>query len=183
MSVKGDMILNTPNKLTLLRVIMIPLFIVFFLYDFVPYSNVIAIVLFAAAFFTDWLDGRLARKNNQVTNFGKIMDPLADKVLVSAAMVCLTWTKIVNPWITIVILAREFTVSGIHIAAAAEGNVVAASIWGKLKTSWQFIAITTALIFMQKVLIVDICMWINLILTLFSGVDYVVKNKKYLSYK
>ena len=111
------------------------------------------------------------------------MDPLADKVLVSAAMVCLTWTKIVNPWITIVILAREFTVSGIRIAAAAEGNVVAASIWGKLKTSWQFIAITTALIFMQKVLIVDICMWINLILTLFSGVDYVVKNKKYLSYK
>lgn len=183
MSVKGDMILNTPNKLTLLRVIMIPLFIVFFLYDFVPYSNIIAIVLFAAAFFTDWLDGRLARKNNQVTNFGKIMDPLADKVLVSAAMVCLTWVKIVNPWITIVILAREFTVSGIRIAAAAEGNVVAASIWGKLKTSWQFIAITTALIFMQKVLIVDICMWINLILTLFSGVDYVVKNKKYLSYK
>lgn len=175
--------MNTPNKLTLLRVVMIPLFILFFLYDIVPYSNVIAIALFVAAFFTDWLDGYLARKSNQVTNFGKIMDPLADKVLVAAAMVCLTWVKIVNPWITIVILAREFTVSGIRIAAAAEGNVVAASIWGKLKTTWQFIAITTALLFMEKNLIVDICMWINLALTLLSGIDYILKNKNYLSYK
>lgn len=175
--------MNTPNKLTLLRVAIIPLFIVFFLYDIVPHSKIFATALFVAAFFTDWLDGRLARKNNQVTNFGKIMDPLADKVLVSSAMVCLTWRGIVNPWITIIILTREFTVSGIRIAAASEGNVVAASIWGKLKTSWQFIAITTALIFMQKLLIVDICMWINLAITLFSGVDYVMKNREYVSYK
>ncbi len=175
--------MNTPNKLTLLRVVMIPLFITFFLYDITPYAKWIAIVLFVLAFFTDWLDGYLARKNNQVTNFGKIMDPLADKVLVAAAMVCLTWSGIVNPWITIVILAREFTVSGIRISAAAEGNVVAASIWGKLKTTWQFIAITTALLFMQKHLVVDICMWINLLLTLLSGIDYIIKNKNYLSYK
>ncbi len=175
--------MNTPNKLTLLRVIMIPLFMIFFLYDLVPYSNIIATVIFVLAFFTDWLDGYLARKTNQVSNFGKIMDPLADKVLVSAAMLCFTWVGMVNPWITIAILAREFTVSGIRIAAAAEGNVVAASIWGKAKTMWQFVAITIALIIMKKNLLVDICMWINLALTLVSGIDYIIKNRKYLSYK
>ena len=175
--------MNTPNKLTLLRVIMIPLFIIFYLYEITPVSNVISVLVFVLAFFTDWLDGYLARKTNQVTNFGKIMDPLADKVLVAAAMVCLNFTGIVNPWITIAVLAREFAVSGIRIAAAAEGNVVAASIWGKAKTMWQFIAITIALIILKKNLFVDICMWINLALTLISGIDYIVKNKKYLSYK
>lgn len=180
--------MNTPNKLTLLRVIMIPLFIFFYLYDFVPGSAFFATALFIIAFFTDWLDGYLARKTNQVTNFGKIMDPLADKVLVAAAMVCMTADGIVNPWITIVILAREFTVSGIRIAAAAEGNVVAASIWGKLKTVWQFIAVTVALIFnavglSHLQLMVDFLMWVNLALTLLSGIDYIMKNKNYLSYK
>ena len=175
--------MNTPNKLTLLRVIMIPVFIIFYLYEITPVSNIIALLVFVLAFFTDWLDGYLARKTNQVTNFGKIMDPLADKVLVATAMVCLNFSGIVSPWITIAVLAREFAVSGIRIAAAAEGNVVAASIWGKAKTMWQFIAITITLIFMEKNLFVDICMWINLALTLISGVDYIVKNKKYLSYK
>lgn len=175
--------MNTPNKLTLTRVIMIPLFVIFYLYNITAFSNAIATIIFVAAFFTDWLDGYLARKNNQVSNFGKIMDPLADKVLVAAAMVCLNFSGIVSPWITIIVLAREFTVSGIRIAAAAEGNVVAASIWGKAKTMWQFIAITLALIILKKTLLVDICMWINLALTLISGVDYILKNKKYLSYK
>lgn len=175
--------MNTPNKLTLTRVIMIPIFVVFYLYNLTPASNIIATLIFVAAFFTDWLDGYLARKNNQVSNFGKIMDPLADKVLVSAAMVCLNFSGIVSPWITIIVLAREFTVSGIRIAAAAEGNVVAASIWGKAKTMWQFIAITLALIILEKNLLVDMCMWINLALTLISGIDYILKNKKYLSYK
>ena len=184
--------MNTPNKLTLLRVILIPLFIFFFLYEVVPYSNIIATIIFVGAFFTDWLDGYLARKTNQVTNFGKIMDPLADKVLVAAAMICFTWVGVVNPWITIVILAREFTVSGIRIAAAAEGNVVAASMWGKLKTAWQSIAITATLLIMKpcslipapvNTTIIDILMWINLWLTLLSGIDYVMKNKQYLSYK
>lgn len=182
--------MNTPNKLTMLRVILIPIFMVFLLYDIVPFANVIAVILFVLAFLTDLLDGHLARKNNQVSNFGKIMDPLADKVLVAAAMVCLTWDGVVNPWITVVILAREFTISGIRIAAAAEGNVVAASIWGKAKTMWQFIAITAALIlvdeafaFSGKQLTIDILMYINLFLTLLSGIDYMVKNKKYLSYK
>ena len=175
--------MNLPNKLTILRIAMIPLFIVFFLYDITMYSSYIAIFLFVGAFFTDWLDGWLARKYNQVTNFGKIMDPLADKILVAAAMVCLTFIDVVNPWITIAILAREFVVSGIRITAAAEGNVVAASIWGKAKTMWQFVAIVAALLFMEKNLVVDICMWINLGLTILSGVDYVLKNRKYLSYQ
>ncbi len=171
--------MNTPNKLTLLRVIMIPVFMVFYMYT---EWNLLTTIIFVLAFLTDMLDGYLARKNNQVSNFGKIMDPLADKVLVAAAMVLLTAEGVVNPWITILVLAREFAVSGIRIAAAAEGNVVAASWWGKIKTIEQFIAISFALL-LGKNLFVDILMWLNLALTVLSGADYILKNKKYLSYK
>ena len=117
------------------------------------------------------------------------MDPLADKVLVAAAMICMTEAGMINPWITIAVITREFAVSGIRIAASAEGNVVAASIWGKLKTVWQFIAITAALLLRAKGIsgteqvIIDICMWINLALTVISGIDYIAKNRKYLSYQ
>ncbi len=173
--------MNTPNKLTLLRVLMVPVFMVFMLYDF-SYSRIIATALFVLAFFTDWLDGYLARKNNQVTNFGKIMDPLADKLLTTAALVCLNATGDVSVWVTVIILAREFIVSGVRIAAAAEGNVIAASIWGKAKTMWQFIALTLALL-IGKNLIIDICIWGAAVLTIISGVDYLVKNAKYLSMK
>ncbi len=171
--------MNTPNKLTLLRVIMIPVFMAFYMY--IPWPNFFATVIFVLAFLTDMLDGYLARKNNQVSNFGKIMDPLADKVLVAAAMVLLTASGVINPWVTVLVLAREFAVSGIRIAAAAEGNVVAASKWGKLKTIWQFIAITLALIINSSNWFVDILMWINLALTVLSGADYIIKNKKYIS--
>lgn len=171
--------MNTPNKLTLLRVVMIPVFMAFYMY--VPWPNFFATLLFVLAFVTDMLDGYLARKNNQVSNFGKIMDPLADKVLVAAAMVLLTASGVVSAWVTVLVLAREFAVSGIRIASAAEGNVVAASKWGKLKTIWQFIAITLALIINRGNLFIDILMWINLALTVLSGVDYIVKNKKYIS--
>lgn len=171
--------MNTPNKLTLLRVVMIPVFMAFYMY--IPWPNFFATVIFVLAFFTDMLDGYLARKNNQVSNFGKIMDPLADKVLVAAAMVLLTASGVINPWVTVLVLAREFAVSGIRIAAAAEGNVVAASKWGKLKTIWQFIAITLALIINRGNWFVDILMWINLALTVLSGADYIIKNKKYIS--
>lgn len=171
--------MNTPNKLTLLRVVMIPVFMAFYMY--IPWPNFFATVIFVLAFLTDMLDGYLARKNNQVSNFGKIMDPLADKVLVAAAMVLLTASGVINPWVTILVLAREFAVSGIRIAAAAEGNVVAASKWGKIKTIWQFIAITLALIINKQGIFVDILMWINLALTVLSGADYIIKNKKYIS--
>lgn len=172
--------MNTPNKLTILRLIMIPVFMVSYMYFSYP---LLTTAIFALAFLTDMLDGYIARKKNQVSNFGKIMDPLADKVLVSAAMVLLTMAKIVNPWITVVVLAREFIVSGVRMAAAAEGNVVAASIWGKIKTIWQFIAITLALLINKPNIFIDIFMWINLVLTVLSGVDYLIKNKKYLMYK
>jgi CDP-diacylglycerol--glycerol-3-phosphate 3-phosphatidyltransferase len=171
--------MNTPNKLTLLRVVMIPVFMAFYMY--IPWPNFFATVIFVLAFLTDMLDGYLARKNNQVSNFGKIMDPLADKVLVAAAMVLLTASGVINPWVTVLVLAREFAVSGIRIAAAAEGNVVAASKWGKIKTIWQFIAITLALIINCGNWFVDILMWINLALTVLSGADYIIKNKKYIS--
>ncbi len=174
--------MNTPNKLTLLRVLMVPLFMIFMLYDGIPYAKWISVLLFVLAFFTDWLDGYLARKNNQVTNFGKIMDPLADKLLVTAALVCLNVTGVVSPWVTIIILAREFIVSGVRISAASEGNVIAASIWGKAKTMWQFIALTLALL-LGKNLFIDICIWLAAVLTIVSGVDYLKKNAQYLSMK
>ncbi len=175
--------MNTPNKLTILRVIMIPLFMLCFLSHSFFMSHIVSPILFVLAFITDWLDGYIARKNNEVTNFGKIMDPLADKILVAAAMVCLNFTGVVSPWVTVIILAREFIVSGIRMAAAAEGNVVAASKAGKAKTMWQFIAITLALFVQNKVFVIDLFMIINVILTIVSGVDYIVKNKQYLSYK
>lgn len=174
--------MNTPNKLTLLRVILVPLFMVFMMYDWFPYSRLVATAVFLLAFATDWLDGYLARKNNQVTNFGKIMDPLADKMLTTAALVCLNATGEVSAWVTIIILAREFIVSGVRIAAASEGNVIAASIWGKAKTMWQFIALT-AMLCIGKNLVTDIAIWIAAVLTIISGVDYLVKNAKYLSMK
>ena len=172
--------MNTPNKLTTLRLIMIPVFMVAYMYLKI---NILSALIFALAFLTDMFDGYLARKNNQVSDFGKIMDPLADKVLVSAAMILLTQSGVISAWVTVLVLAREFIVSGVRMAAAAEGNVVAASIWGKAKTMWQFIALTLALIINTQNLFVDILMWVNLALTALSGVDYLVKNKKYLSFE
>ncbi|MBR5156580.1 MAG: CDP-diacylglycerol--glycerol-3-phosphate 3-phosphatidyltransferase [Clostridia bacterium] len=175
--------MNTPNKLTILRVVLIPFFMLFAMYNIVPFSWLIALAIFIIAFFTDMLDGHLARKNNEVTDFGKIMDPLADKLLVTAALVCLTEKGIVSSWVTVIILAREFIVSGIRIAAAAEGKVIAASIWGKVKTIWQFIALSIALLIFKPVLIVDIVVWIAAVLTIISGADYIIKNAKHLSMK
>lgn len=173
--------MNTPNKLTILRVVLIPVFMFFALYPVVVHSNFIALGVFVLAFFTDTLDGYLARKNSQVTNFGKIMDPLADKLLVTAALVCLATAGIVSPWIAVIILAREFIVSGIRIAAAAEGKVIAASIWGKIKTVWQFAALSLALLCWEPNWLVSAAMWIAALLTVVSGIDYVAKNAKHLS--
>lgn len=173
--------MNTPNKLTILRVVLIPVFMLFALYPVVPYSNFIALGVFVLAFLTDTLDGYLARKNGQVTNFGKIMDPLADKLLVTAALVCLATAGVVSPWVAVIILAREFIVSGIRIAAAAEGNVIAASVWGKIKTVWQFVALSLALLCWEPNWFVSAAMWIAALLTVISGIDYIAKNAKHLS--
>ncbi len=174
--------MNTPNKLTLLRVLLVPVFMIFMLYDFVPCARLVGALIFVLASLTDWLDGFLARKNGLVTNFGKIMDPLADKMLVTAALLCLTAEGTASCWISIIILSREFIVSGVRIAAAAEGNVIAASWWGKIKTVWQMISIIIALVFGAN-LFVSVCLWIAALLTVISGVDYLVKNAKYLSMK
>ncbi|MBE7027458.1 MAG: CDP-diacylglycerol--glycerol-3-phosphate 3-phosphatidyltransferase [Ruminococcaceae bacterium] len=182
--------MNTPNKLTLFRILLIPLFMVVALYDVIPFKTVVSLAVFILACATDWLDGYLARKNNEVTNFGKIVDPLADKMLVTAALLCLVNDNLISPWIAIIILAREFIVSGIRISAASEGNVIAASMWGKVKTVWQFIAICITLVladfaadFTFAKVIIDICMWTAAGLTIISGIDYVVKNIRYLSMK
>lgn len=174
--------MNTANKLTILRVILIPVFVVFLLYDFVPFHSLVAAGIFVLASATDWLDGHIARKYNQITNFGKIVDPLADKLLVAAALIGLVELGTVSSWVAIIILSREFIITGIRIAAASEGVVIAASWWGKIKTTLQFVAIVAALVFGPG-LWIDIAMWTAAVATLVSGVDYVVKNIRFLSMK
>lgn len=171
---------NLPNFLTILRILLVPVFIVFASYDVCVGSNLVALIIFVIASLTDWLDGYLARKKEQVTNFGKIMDPLADKMLVIAALLCLFKADMVSVWVIIIILLREFLISGVRTVAAAEGNVIAASMWGKVKTVWQFGAILLALFIGHPGIFVDIAMWIAAALTVISGLDYLNKNLNFL---
>ena len=134
--------MNLPNKLTVLRVILVPFFVFFLLYDFIPHHNLIALVIFAAASYTDHLDGKIARRDNLITNFGKFMDPLADKILVISALICFVASGTVSPWFLILITFREFAVTSIRlVASSGKGKVIAANIWGKLKTVSQIVAI------------------------------------------
>lgn len=170
--------MNLPNKLTILRVIMIPFFVVCLLMDKGTATEIAALVLFAAASFTDYLDGHIARKNNIVTNFGKFMDPLADKLLVCSALICLVELNRIAAWVVIIIIAREFIISGFRLIASDNGVVIAASYWGKFKTVFQMAMIIVlicnlggAFVWVETALI-----WISLILTVVSLADYVVKN-------
>ena len=134
--------MNLPNKLTLFRVILIPFFVFFLLAPyFEGYGNYIAVAIFIVASLTDMLDGKIARKYNLVTNFGKFMDPLADKLLVCSAMICLISTGQLAAWIVIIIIAREFIISGFRLIASDNGIVIAANYWGKFKTVSQMIMI------------------------------------------
>ena len=138
--------MNTPNKLTILRVILIPFFVLFLLTDLGgEYSNYIALAIFAAASLTDLLDGKIARKYHLVTNFGKFMDPLADKLLVCSALICFVEMGVLPAWMVIVIISREFIISGFRLVASDNGVVIAASYWGKFKTVSQM-AMTLLLI-------------------------------------
>ena len=139
--------MNLPNKLTLARVIMVPFFVFFLAYDFIPHHTVIALGIFALASFTDHLDGSIARKRNLITNFGKFLDPLADKILVISALICFIPMNWITVWSVIIIMAREFMVSAVRLIAADNGKVVAANAWGKLKTVSQMVAILLVLIF------------------------------------
>jgi hypothetical protein len=148
------------------------------LVDTIPYNNYIAVGIFIVASLTDMLDGKIARKYNLVTNFGKFMDPLADKLLVSAALICLSGTKIPS-WVVIIIISRELFISGFRTLAADQGIVLAAGWWGKFKTAFQMIMIIVLILNIQNQ-IFDIIgwalIWISLALTIISMIDYVVKN-------
>ena len=194
--------MNLPNKLTLSRVIMVPFFVAFLL--MVPqytYFKWIALGIFIIASLTDLLDGYLARKLHLVTNFGKFMDPLADKLLVCSALIGLSSLDVIPAWITIIIIAREFIISGFRLIAAEKGTVIAASMWGKWKTTFQMVMICVQMIVMDyylalqsevvveiglsafysvMVIIGNVTMYIALVLTIVSLVDYLVKNKDVL---
>ena len=153
---------------------MIPVFIVFMLTDLGGnFNKVIALVLFVTASLTDLLDGHLARKNNLVTNFGKFMDPLADKLLVCSALICFVANGQLPAWMVIVIIAREFIISGFRLIASDEGVVIAASYWGKVKTTVQMVMIIALLIEFPYAMLIA---WAAVALTVISLVDYIVKN-------
>ena len=174
--------MNIANKLTLLRVILVPFFAFFMLAgDIVPYSYLWAAVIFAVASITDTADGKIARKYNLVTNFGKFMDPLADKLLVCSAMICLVDLKLIPVWVVLIIIAREFIISGFRLIASDNGVVIAASYWGKFKTTFQMIMVILMIANIQALnILTQIVMWIALALTIISLIDYIVKNKNVL---
>lgn len=176
--------MNLPNKLTVLRVIMIPFFVVFMLMDITGAANKwIALAIFIVASLTDLLDGKIARKYNLVTNFGKFMDPLADKLLVSAAMICMIEKGMLASWIVIIIISREFIISGFRLVASDGGIVIAASYWGKFKTVFQMMMIIVLIMDLGGVfdIIGKALVWIALALTIVSLIDYVIKNKQVLT--
>ena len=171
--------MNLPNKLTIFRVLLIPVFLVFMLTSFAGVnSKWIALAIFVVASLTDLLDGKIARKYNLVTNFGKFMDPLADKLLVCAAIVCLTSKGVLPAWITITIISREFIISGFRLIASDSGVVIAAGYWGKFKTTFQMVMVCLMIADIAQIaLLTTIVMWIALILTVVSLIDYLIKNK------
>lgn len=176
--------MNLPNKLTILRVCMIPFFVVVLLYDQGnnQTARLIADVIFIVASLTDLLDGKIARKYNLVTNFGKFMDPLADKLLVCSALICLIELGQLPAWIVIIIISREFIISGFRLVASDNGVVIAASYWGKFKTVFQMLTVILMIINLPALaLVTRLCLIIAVVLTIISLVDYVVKNKKVLT--
>ena len=176
--------MNLPNKLTVLRVIMVPFFVFFMLTDVGGEANKrIALAIFVVASLTDMLDGKIARKYNLVTNFGKFMDPIADKLLVCSAMICLIPSGKLNTAIVIVIIAREFIISGFRLVASDSGIVIAASYWGKFKTVFQMAMIIVLIADLGGVfdLVGQILVWIALALTIISLVDYIWKNRQVLT--
>lgn len=137
--------MNLPNKLTVLRVLLVPFFVFFILSDFIPHHYLIALVFFAAAAYTDHLDGKIARRDKLITNFGKFLDPLADKVMVMSALICFVAMGLTNSWFVIIIMFREFAVTSIRLVASSTGKVIAANNWGKTKTVSQIVAIVMIL--------------------------------------
>ncbi len=173
--------MNIANKLTVFRVILVPFFVLFMLTDFWSFNRWIAFGIFVIATITDKLDGTIAHKYNMVTNFGKFMDPIADKLLVCSALVCLSASGEVPAWVTILIIGREFTISGIRLIAADNDVAIAATWWGKSKTIAQMAMIIIILMKVPAFYILgQIVMYVSVVLTAVSLVDYIVKNKNVL---
>lgn len=175
---------NLPNKLTILRVLMIPLFVVLLLAVPKPAGNISSAVVFILASLTDALDGHLARKYDLITVFGKFMDPLADKLLVSSALICLVSLGRIESWIVIIIIAREFIISGFRLIAVEKGIVIAANYWGKAKTVCQMLMVILMVLnlpvpFFQ--VLAQILKWAALLLTVISLVTYIMENKTVLA--
>ena len=175
--------INLPNRLTIIRVLIIPFFVLFML---IPSDTIalriISLLLFCAASITDWFDGKIARKRQLVTNFGKFIDPLADKLLVCSALICLIKKDEISAWVVIIIIAREFIISGLRLIAAEKGIVISASIWGKFKTASQMILVILLILDLNRFLHIAgiIFTYIALLLTVVSAVDYILKNKEVL---
>lgn len=193
--------MNLPNKLTILRIVLVPFFIAAILIPF-PMHYLAALAVFGAASLTDYFDGKIARKNNLVTNFGKFCDPLADKILVLSALLCLVQNGLCDALIVIVVLFREFAVMSVRLLAASEGKVVAANIWGKVKTVTQIIAIiivfvlqfaleifnmipldefTIFIIRFWFFVIGEAALWISTVFCIISGIIYLIDNKQFIS--
>ena len=176
--------MNLPNKLTVLRICMIPFFVAALLYEGGSSQNmrILADVLIIAASLTDLLDGKIARKYNLVTNFGKFMDPLADKLLVCSALICLIELGQLPAWVVIIIISREFIISGFRLVAADNGIVIAASYWGKFKTVFQMTAVILLIFNIPSLaLLTNIVLAVAVVLTVVSLADYIVKNRKVLT--
>ncbi|WP_428908598.1 CDP-diacylglycerol--glycerol-3-phosphate 3-phosphatidyltransferase [Niallia sp. Krafla_26] len=186
--------MNLPNKITISRILMIPIFVIIMLVPFswgditilgttMPVTHFVGALIFIIASTTDWIDGHFARKYNLVTNMGKFLDPLADKLLVSAALIVLVELQMAPSWIVIIIISREFAVTGLRLVLAGEGEVVAANMLGKIKTWTQIIAISALLlhnIFFEwfSFSFDMLALWIALFFTVWSGLDYFIKNKE-----
>jgi len=171
--------MNLPNKLTILRVILIVPFLAV-LYLNIPYATYIALAIFILASLTDMLDGKIARKYNLITDFGKFMDPLADKMLTTAAMVWFVENGQMAGWMLLVVLVREFGVSGLRMVASDKGRVIAAGWSGKVKTASSMVCLVLMFLPIPAVLN-TICVWVIVVTTIYSGVEYFLKNKDVLS--
>lgn len=172
--------MNLANKITLLRILMVPIFVLVTYVVEDPYMKWIAVAIFAIASITDWLDGYIARKYNMISTFGKYMDPLADKILVAAALIYMVEASLISGWVVSIIISREFIVSGLRLVAGDKGIVLAASYWGKAKTVVTMIMIIVVMLGLEfpfNDLVNDILIYSAVALTVISAVDYIMKNK------
>lgn len=192
--------MNLPNRLTLLRVILVPVFLLFYFCSAIPGHYLLSLLIFIAASITDALDGHLARKHNLITNFGKFLDPLADKILVMAALACFVATHQISAIPFIIIMAREFMVSGLRLVVANHGTVVPAGFWGKLKTAFTMVTIIAILVYLSfahdfssfhlsfadKIddvasIVMTVLIWISTVITVISGLTYLHAYRKYIN--